>query len=184
MRICQFRDALVAAVLAVGTAGTASADPCHCGPAPVPRCADPAAQHAIVADIAFDVVDGTIEIATQSGPYRYPADALDGKRILAAFLPRGEPFQGFLDRLVPGGIALGTMHGAQATLTTGAIFPPGEYEMALILDIDGDGAAAPTTGDLAAFDNGVCEPTGGSVRVTVGCDDAHVTLTNRHFINF
>lgn len=184
MRIRQLGAGLAAALLALGAAATVSADPCHCGPAPVPRCADPAAKRAIVADIAFDVVDGTIEIATQSGPYRYPAAALDGKTILAAFLPRGEPFQGFVDRLVPGGIALGTMHGAQATLTTGAIFPPGEYEMALIIDVNGDGAAAPTAGDLAAFDNAVCEPTGGSVRVAVGCDDAHVTLTNRHFINF
>ena len=174
----------VAALLVLGAAAIAAAEPCPCRPAPLPRCADPAAKHAIVTDVAFDVVDGTIEIATQSGPYRYPAAALDGKTIFAVFLPRGEVFQGFLDRLIPGGIALGTMHGAQGTLTTGAIFPPGEYEMALVVDVNGDGPGAPTTGDLAAFDNGVCEPTGGSIRVAVGCDDAHVTLGNRHFINF
>src|SRR4051794_40162910 len=110
-----------AALLAVGSATSVTAAPCPCNPAPVPRCPEPSAKHAIVADIAFDVVDGSIEIATQSGPYRFPAAALDGKTMLAAFLPRGEPFQGFLDRLVPGGIAFATMHGTQATLVTGPI---------------------------------------------------------------
>lgn len=184
MTVRTLAAGVLAAVLAAGTPVPALADLCPCRPAPIPRCPDPAAKHAVVADIAFDVVDDTIEIATQSGPYRYPAAALDGKTVFGVFLPRGEPFQGFFDRLVPGGLALATMHGTHGTVSTGQIFAPGEYELALFIDTSGDGAAAPDAGDLAAFDNAVCEPTGGSIRVTVGCGDTHVTLSNRHFITF
>ena len=76
------------------------------------------------------------------------------------------------------------MHGATADIPTTPAFAPGEYEMLLFVDVVAGGGLGPQRGDLAAFDNTGCEPTGVSVRVAVGCEDATVTLTNKHFIIF
>ena len=46
------------------------------------------------------------------------------------------------------------------------------------------GFAGPTRGDLAAFDNSVCDPTGVSIRIAVDCKDADVTIPNSQFIIF
>ena len=124
-----------------------------------------------------------MEVLTQSGPYELPVADLDGKAVLFVLTPRGEVFQGLPDAL-PGSITAGTMHGATASLTTQAAFLPGEYELALFIDVVPGGGVGPQRGDLAAFDNTVCDPTGVSVRVAVGCADATVTLENRHFIVF
>jgi hypothetical protein len=171
---------LIALVLAA-TATLADAR-CRCRPLPVPRCADADVEHRITIAIDLEVIDGTVEVITQSGPYRVPVTDLDGKTILAAFMPRGDVFQGFLEDIVT--IGLGTMQGAQATVQTATVFAPGEYEALLFVDAVPGGGAGPQRGDLAAFDNGVCDPTGVSVRVAVGCEDATVTLSNRHFIIF
>src|SRR5262249_14204442 len=69
-----------------------AAERCRCRHARVPRCADATAQHRATITIDFTVVDGTIELLTQSGPYRVPVDYLDGKSVLVAFMPRGEVF--------------------------------------------------------------------------------------------
>jgi hypothetical protein len=76
------------------------------------------------------------------------------------------------------------MHGASTTFSTAAAFVPGEYELVLFMDVVPGGGVGPQRGDLASFDNTGCNPTGVSVRVAVGCEDATVTLTNRHFIIF
>jgi len=161
---------------------TAADARCRCRPLRIPRCAAPEARHRITVAIDLAVVDGTVEVITQSGPYRVPVADLDGKTILAAFMPRGEIFQGFFEDIVA--IAAGTMDGAHATVRTTEAFLPGEYEVLLFVDAVPGGGAGPQRGDLAAFDNGVCDPTGVSVRVAVGCEDAAVTLENRHFIIF
>jgi hypothetical protein len=93
-------------------------------------------------------------------------------------------FQGFIEEAIPDSITVGTMQGAHATIATKPAFVPGEYELLLFIDAVPGGGLGPTRGDLAAFDNTGCEPTGVSVRVAVGCEDATVTLTNRHFIIF
>lgn len=135
-------------------------------------------------DIDLAVVDGTVEVITQSGPYRMPVADLDGKQVLFIFLPRGEVFQGFFETVIPGSITVGAMAGATAHIATGPVFAPGEYEMLLFVDAGAGGGLGPQRGDLAAFDNTVCDPTGVSIRVAVGCDDTTVHLTNRHFIIF
>jgi hypothetical protein len=56
--------------------------------------------------------------------------------------------------------------------------------MLLFVDVVPGGGLGPQRGDLAAFDNTVCDPTGVSIRVAIGCEDATVHLTNRHFIIF
>jgi hypothetical protein len=56
--------------------------------------------------------------------------------------------------------------------------------MLLFIDVVPGGGLGPQRGDLAAFDNTDCDPTGVSVRIAVGCEDATVTLTNKHFIIF
>lgn len=172
-------------LLILSGAAARAGTPCTCRSAAIPKCPDPAAKHAVTVDVDFAVVDDTVEVVTQSGPYRFPAANLDGKTVLSVFLPRGEVFQGFLDKLVPGGLVLKTMNGTHATYTTNAIFAPGEYELQLFIDANATGGPlAPGPGDLAAFDNTACEPTGASIRVTVGCDDAHVVLGNQQFITF
>jgi hypothetical protein len=155
---------------------------CKCRPLPIPKCGAPDAKHRISVSIDLTVVDGTVEVITQSGPYRVPVADLDGKTILAAFMPRGEVFQGFLEEMVA--VTAGVMDGARATVETGEAFLPGEYEVLLFIDAVPGGGVGPVRGDLAAFDNGICDPTGVSVRVAVGCGDATLTLTNRHFILF
>ena len=172
---------LLVVPLALGLAVRAEAR-CRCRPLPVPKCGNPEAKHRIAVTIDLAVVDGTIEVLTQSGPYHVPVADLDGKTILAAFMPRGEVFQGFFEEVVA--IAAGTMDGARATVETAEAFLPGEYEVLLFIDAGAGGGAGPQRGDLAAFDNGVCEPTGVSVRIAVGCSDAALTLENRHFILF
>jgi hypothetical protein len=173
-------------LLAIGLLLAAAAPPagarCRCRPEPIPTCTVPDAMHRITVHVAFEIVEGTVEVVTQSGPYRVPVGEIDGKTILAAFMPRGDVFQGFVEELVALGI--GTMTGAQGTFTTAAAFPPGEYEILLFIDAATGGGLGPQRGDLAAFDNTLCDPTGVSVRVAVGCEDATVTLENRHFIIF
>jgi hypothetical protein len=167
---------LLAAVPAPVDAG------CRCRPAPIPECAAPEATYRVTVDVDLAVVDGTVEVITQSGPYQVPVADLDGKVVLAAVMPRGDVFQGFLEEMVA--IGVGVMTGARSTLVTQAVFPPGEYEVLLFIDAVPGGGAGPQRGDLAAFDNSLCDPTGVSVRVAVGCGDAAVTLQNRHFIIF
>jgi hypothetical protein len=157
---------------------------CRCHRTTTTRCANPDEKHRITLQIDLAVENDSVEVITQSGPYHVPVADLDGKSVLFIFLPRGEVFQGFLQEVVPDSITIGAMHGAQATITTAAAFPPGEYEMLLFVDVVPGGGLGPQRGDLAAFDNTGCEPTGVSVRVPVGCEDATVTLTNRHFIIF
>jgi hypothetical protein len=175
----------VALIVAAGViaAATRAGAFCRCARPLRPHCADASAQHRITVDVDFTVVDGTVEVLTQSGPYELPVADLDGKAVLFVLTPRGEVFQGLPDAL-PGSITAGTMHGATASLTTQAAFLPGEYELALFIDVVPGGGVGPQRGDLAAFDNTVCDPTGVSVRVAVGCADATVTLENRHFIVF
>lgn len=158
---------------------------CGCRHVKAPRCASDA-KYRVTVRIDLDVVDGTVEVLTQTGPFRMPVADLDGKQVLFLALPKGEILQGFLEELVPGSLGIGAMNGAQFTGTTAATFAPGEYELVLFVDsVPGGGAGpGPQRGDIAAFDNTVCEPTGVSVRFAVGCGDATVTLTNRHFILF
>jgi hypothetical protein len=157
---------------------------CRCHRAKRARCADPTAKHALTVHIDLTVVDGAVEVLTQSGPYQLPVADLDGKQILFIVMPRGQVFQGLLSEAIPGGIGVGTMTGATASVTTSAAFVPGEYEVLLFVDVVPGGGLGPQRGDLAAFDNGICDPTGVSVRVAVGCEDTTVELTNRHFIVF
>jgi hypothetical protein len=157
---------------------------CRCHRPKHPRCADPAAKHKLTVNITFAVVDDSVEVLTQSGPYRLPVPELTGKQVLFIVMPRGQVFQGLLQEAIPGSLGLGTMAGPTASITTGAVFAPGEYEVLLFVDVVPGGGLGPTRGDLAAFDNGICDPTGVSVRVAVGCNDATVELTNRHFIIF
>lgn len=177
------RLALLVALLAAAT-GVADAR-CRCHKVRPPRCADPAALHRITVDIDFAVTDGGVEVITQSGPYRLPAADLDGKLVLFLFTRRGVVFQGFSEDAVT--VSLGTMKGTQASIATNAVFAPGEYELALFIDVvpgSVGGGIGPQRGDLAAFDNAVCDPTGVTVRVPVRCEDATVRLENRHFIVF
>lgn len=136
--------------------------------------------------IDLAVVDGTVELLTQTGPFQMPAEQLDGKTVFMLVLPKGEILQGFFEEIVPGTLRLGAMTGTQAEITTDAVLAPGEYELVLFVDTETGGGASvgPQRGDIAAFDNTVCEPTGVSVRFAVGCEDAAVTVTNKHFILF
>ena len=177
------RSLVLAGALLAATAAVAAAQ-CRCQRPHVPKCPGQTAKHRVTVRIELAEVDGTVEVITQSGPYRVPVADLDGKTVLFVFMPRGEVFQGFLEEAIPGSITAGVMQGAHASITTGAAFVPGEYELLLFVDVVPGGGAGPQRGDLAAFDNSVCDPTGVSVRVPVGCDDATVTLTNRHFIIF
>jgi hypothetical protein len=177
------RVALLLALLAA-IAGRADAH-CRCHKARTPRCADRAALHRITVVIDLAVTDGGVEVITQSGPFRLPAADLDGKRVFFLFTRRGVVFQGFFDDAVT--VAVRTMTGTRASFTTDPVFAPGEYELALFIDVvpgSSNGGIGPQRGDLAAFDNTVCDPTGVTVRVPVGCDDATVRLENRHFIVF
>jgi hypothetical protein len=177
MRRLTLSLALLAAL-----AGSAGAH-CRCHKARAPRCADKTALHRITIAIDFAVTDGGVEVITQSGPYRLPAADLDGKAVLFLFTRRGVVFQGFFDDAIT--IAVGRMTGTQASISTNALFAPGEYELALFIDVvPGGTGIGPQRGDLAAFDNTVCDPTGVTVRVPVGCEDATVRLENRHFIVF
>jgi hypothetical protein len=174
---------IVLVVIALLAAVPAAVDArCRCRPAPIPECAAPEATYRVTVDVDLAVVDGMVEVITQSGPYQVPVADLDGKVVLAAFMPRGDVFQGFVEEMVA--IGVGVMTGARATFVTQAVFPPGEYEVLLFIDAMPGGGAGPQRGDLAAFDNALCDPTGVSVRVAVGCGDAAVTLQNRHFIFF
>ena len=128
---------------------------CGCRAARIPRCEDPDAKHRITVQLDLTVVDGTIEILTQSGPYRMPPAHIDGKPILAAFMPRGEIFQGFLDEAVT--IAGGTVTGTGAVVETTAAFPPGEYELCVFRSryaregfLEEDGEIWSASGDLLA----------------------------------
>jgi len=175
--------ALLLAALALVPMGAEAM--CRCKRTKIPRCEDPTEKHRINLNIDLDVVDGTVEVITQSGPYHMPVADLDGKPVIFIFLPKGEVFQGFLQEAIPDSITIGTMQGATANIPTAPAFVPGEYEMLLFVDAASNGAGVgPQRGDIAAFDNTGCEPTGVSVRVAVGCEDATVTLTNRHFIIF
>lgn len=157
---------------------------CRCQHARVPHCTPADALHRVTVRIDLAVVDGTAEVITQSGPYRVPVSDLDGKQVLFLFMPRGEVFQGFLGDIIPGSITIGTMQGATASVTTAPAFAPGEYELLLFVDAVPGGGLGPQRGDLAAFDNSVCDPTGVSVRVGVGCEDTTITLRNQQFIIF
>jgi hypothetical protein len=175
---------LVLSVVAAAFAPAVAGAMCRCHRTAAPRCADPTTKHRVIVHVDFTVEDGTVQVLTQSGPYRVPVDYLDGKAVLFLFMPKGEVFNGFLQDAIPDSITVGAMQGAQATIATSAAFVPGEYELLLFIDANPGGGLGPTRGDLAAFDNGVCDPTGVSVRVAVGCEDASVTLTNKQFIIF
>jgi len=177
------RNVTLACVLLGLAAVDAGAD-CRCHRARTPRCAGAGAQRRVAVAIDLAVANDAVEVLTQSGPYRVPVADLDGKQVLFLFMPRGETFQGFLEEVIPGSITIGSMQGAQARITTAPVFAPGEYELLLFIDAVPGGGLGPVRGDLAAFDNTVCDPTGVSVRVSVGCEDTTVTLTNRHFIIF
>ena len=114
--------------------------------------------------------------------YRLDFVAINGENAAGGFGITEEIFQGFLDEAVT--IAAGTMTGTHAVVETTAAFAPGEYEVLLFIDAVADGGLGPQRGDLAAFDNSGCDPTGVSVRVAVGCEDVTVQLQNRHFIIF
>jgi hypothetical protein len=159
---------------------------CGCRHVKAPRCQPADGKYRVTVKIDLEVVDGTVEVLTQTGPFHMPVADLDGKQLLFLALPKGEILQGFLDEIIPGSLNIGTMNGAQASVTTSASFAPGEYELVLFVDsVPGGGnGPGPQRGDIAAFDNTVCEPTGVSVRFAVGCEDTTVTLTNRHFILF
>jgi hypothetical protein len=173
---------MLTVAMCAATVAFAATNPCRCGKAKPLRCADPTAKHRLNVHIDFTAVNGNVEVITQSGPYQLPAAALDGKTILFVVMPKGEVFQGFLQDVVV--ISGGPMQGTQATITTDAVFLPGEYELLLFIDVVAGGGVGPNHGDLAAFDNGTCDPTGVSIRFPVGCDDATVTLTNQNFIIF
>jgi len=171
-------------VLLAAIAGRADAH-CRCHKARAPRCPDRGALHRITVAVDLAVTDGGVEVITQSGPFRLPAADLDGKLVLFLFTQRGVVFQGFRDDAVT--VAAGTMTGTHASITTNPLFAPGEYELALFIDVvpgSSNGGIGPQRGDLAAFDNTVCDPTGVTVRVPVGCEDATIRLENRHFIVF
>jgi hypothetical protein len=158
---------------------------CRCRPRRPARCADPGALHRATVAIDFTVVDGTVEVITQTGLYRVPVGDLDGKTVLFLVTHRNVIFQGFLEDAIT--IAAGTMRGGSAVITTAPVFAPGEYELALFIDAVPGGTGTgvgPQRGDLAAFDNTICDPTGVTVRFSVGCEDATVMLENRHFIIF
>jgi hypothetical protein len=175
---------IVVTIVAVALLPAVAVAMCRCHRTSVPRCADPTAKHRVTVRIEFAVEDGTVEVITQSGPYRVPVAELQGRTILSVFVGKGEVFNGFVEDAIPDSITLGSMQEATATLVTAAAFVPGEYELLLFIDAAPGGGLGPTRGDLAAFDNTVCDPTGVSVRVPVGCEDTTVTLTNRHFIIF
>jgi len=176
---------ILAAVLPAVLAAPMAADAmCRCHRTRVPKCASPDEKHRVTMNIDLAVVDGTVEVLTQSGPYHMPVADLDGKQVLFIFMPKGETFQGFLEEAIPNSITIGLMQGATANITTAAAFAPGEYEMLLFVDSAPGGGVGPDRGDLAAFDNTVCDPTGVSIRVLVGCEDVTVSLTNKHFIIF
>jgi hypothetical protein len=157
---------------------------CRCHRARVPRCGDPAAKHRITVNVDFAVADGGIDVLTQSGLFRVPVSDVEGKLAFFLFTPRGVVLQGFFEDVVAGSVQVTPMPGPRASFTTAPVFAPGEYELAFFIDSVPGGGLGPTRGDLAAFDNTVCDPTGVTVRVAVGCEDASVTLTNRHFILF
>jgi hypothetical protein len=158
---------------------------CRCRQRKVPRCPDAPALHSVTVAIDFTVVDGAAEVITQTGPYRVPVADLDGKLLFFLVTARSVIFQGFPSDAIT--IAAGRMQGATAVITTAPLFAPGDYELALFIDAvpggNGNGVG-PQRGDLAAFDNTICDPTGVTVRFSVGCEDATVTLENRHFIIF
>src|SRR5258706_13081195 len=137
---------------------------CRCKHVKVPRCATPDEKHRIVVKIDLAVVDGTVEVITQSGPYHVPVADLDGKAVLFIFLPKGEVFQGFLQEAIPGSVTVGTMHGATAEIPTAPAFVPGEYEMLLFVDVATGGGLGPQRGDPAALVNTRSEPTRVAVR--------------------
>jgi hypothetical protein len=178
------RGLALSIALLAALAGRADAH-CRCHKARPPRCADKTALHRITVEIDLAVADGGVEVITQSGPYRLPAADLDGKLVLFLFTRRGVVFQGFFDDAIT--IAVGKMTGTRASISTSPLFAAGEYELALFIDVvpgSAGGGIGPQRGDLAAFDNTVCDPTGVTVRVPVGCGDATVRLENRHFIVF
>ena len=146
---------------------------------------DPAQRFRIHVKLDFAVnAGGMVPVVTQSGPYEFPPSYLDGKAFVYLMTAKGEIFQGDLrEALAIGG---GTMRGTVGELTTEAIFPAGEYELLTFIDaVPGPpGFAGPDRGDLAAFDNSVCDPTGVSIRIPVDCKDADVTVRNQQFIIF
>jgi hypothetical protein len=179
------RVALLAAVAAALLAAPAStAAHCRCHRPYKPRCPDAAATHRLTVVVDLAASDGAVEVLTQTGPYRVPVADLDGKQVLFIVTPRSVVFQGFFSDVIPGSIGVGALQGTRASITPAADFAPGEYELALFVDAAPGGGLGPQRGDLAAFDNTVCDPTGVTVRFRVGCEDATVTLTNRHFIIF
>lgn len=177
----MFRLFLCAAAVALLAAPPVQAF-CGCRPTRVPHCADKDAKHRMTLRIELAVQDGTVELLTQTGLFRAPAADFDGKPLFAVFLNKGEVFQGFLEEALT--IVGGNMTGTTAEVTTDAVFPPGEYEMLLFVDVTPGGGLGPQHGDIAAFDNTTCNPTGVSVRFAVGCEDTTVTVQNKHFILF
>src|SRR5262245_15765123 len=174
---------LVTTALLLGVPWSADAR-CRCQRPATPRCADPAATHRLTVIVDLAATDGAVEVLTQTGPFRLTAGDLGGKPLLFVVPPINVVFVGFFSQVIAGSVGLGTLQGTRASVTTAAAFVPGEYELALFVDVVPGGGLGPQRGDLAAFDNTVCDPTGVSVRFRVGCEDTTVTLTNRHFIIF
>ena len=183
---------LLASLLATSCADSSSSGNPVTGEAPLTcpevvdttRC-DPSERFRIRVKFDFAVNDGgNVEVVTQSGPYQFPASYLDQKPYVYLFTAKGEIFQGDLrEALSIGG---GTMQGPVAEFATDAIFPAGEYEFLTFIDAQPgpEGFAGPARGDLAAFDNTVCDPTGISIRVAVDCKDGEITIPNSNWIIF
>ena len=67
---------------------------CRCRLRRPARCADPGTLHRVTVAIDFTVVDGTVEVITQTGLYRVPVADLDGKNVLFLVTNRSVIFQG------------------------------------------------------------------------------------------
>jgi hypothetical protein len=184
--------AVLLAALATSSCGNSSSGNPVTGAAPLTcpdvvdesRC-DASARFRIHVKFDFAVNEsGNVEVVTQSGPYQFPTSYLDQKGYVYLFTAKGEIFQGDLrEALLVGG---GTMQGPVTEFTTDAVFPAGEYEFLTFIDAQPGpaGFAGPTRGDLAAFDNTVCDPTGVSIRIPVDCKDGEITIPNSNWIIF
>ncbi|HEY0713204.1 MAG TPA: hypothetical protein VGF45_11060 [Polyangia bacterium] len=138
--------------------------------------------------LALDA-DGThASFPTQNGSrVAVPRGELVGKTVFWVFTPGGEP----VGNAKPLEVGMSTIASdLSSEYVTPANYGSGPWEVGVIIAVSGKvPVAAPTAGDLAAFDNtpppsDEPPPTGVSVRVRIKQADAAVELTNRHFIRF